>query len=1773
VNLAGEPLTRKLTDAIYAGSRAQRVYNLYGPSEDTTYSTFTGVAQGETGEPTIGRPIGNTRALVTDRQLLPLPAGVAGELCLGGEGLARGYLGRPATTAERFVPDALSGGSGLRLYRTGDRVRWRNDGELVFLGRFDYLVKVRGFRIELGEVEAALATHPSLHEVVVVVGDDGSGQNILVAYVVGRTSPAPSVAELRAFLDRRLPAFMVPSRFVVLEELPRTPNGKVDRAELPAPTGRSGTAHTAPRSSVETLLTQMWSELLGVERIGIHDDFFAHGGHSLLAMRLITRLRQVFAVELPVRVLFEAPTVARLAAAVAQARRPQGAITAPPIRRRSDDEAPPLTSAQLRFWFLDRWRTGHPAYNVPTALRLTGRLDVSALATALDQIACRHQSLRTTFALVDGEPVQRIAAVGSLPLPMVDLRSLTSSTRASEAHRLANEHGRYPFDLTRGPLASACLVRLADNEHALLFNSHHIIFDGWSIGVLLSELSALYAAFCHHRPSPLPALPVRYSDFARWSRRWFTGAALDDQLSFWRQRLAGIPTRLELPTDRPRPNERRLRGGQIAMTLATRATHRLEALARRHEATVFMILTAALQVLLRRLSGQRTVVVGTPVANRPRPEVEGLIGLFVNTVALRGEVSLESTFVRHLARCRQDALDAYAHQDLPFETLVETLQPDRDPSLTPVFQVALALQNAPLDLRLPELETAPWEVHNGTAQLDLSLSLRPQDGSLEGWIEYDADLFDHTTVQRWAKAYRSLLDAVTADSGGLLGDLSWIDPGERAQLLGEWNDSFAAQPEQRPVDRQIAARAARDPAAIAVSSKAGTLTYGELEGRSNHLAHRLQACGLTAEAVVAVLVEPSLEMVVSLLAILKAGGAYLPLDPVSPAERLAFLIEDSAAPLVVGGKSQLAAIAGRVRTPLLEIDRYGEADAPARASTPPRPTTLDHAAYVIYTSGSTGRPKGVVIHHRGLNNLVAWHRRTYRVAPGDRASQVASPAFDASVWEIWPYLAAGARLEIAPSELRPQPEQLVRWLAARAIDLCFLPTPVAEEALARPLPNDLRLRALLTGGDRLHGGLSAALPFALVNHYGPTESTVLATAGRATGQPEVGTRQPAIGRPVANTRCHVVDRRLQPMPIGVAGELILGGIGLARGYLARPGLTAAQFVPDALDTTPGERLYRTGDRVRCLADGRLDFLGRLDHQVKIRGQRIELGEIEATLVRHPDLQDAVVTSRELPHRRGRQLVAYVVGARAGVPDAETLREFLSRTLPASMVPTAFVALAALPLTNRGKVDRAALRPPADNATGDRDFVPPRSPVEAMVAEVWAELLDRRQVGAHDDFFAIGGHSLAAARALARIRDLTGAEISLHDFFAAPSLADVATAVAQATGQSAGEIPALEPRQHDDNSLLSFAQERLWLLHRLDPASPAYNVPAAIRLSGALDETALERALGEVVTRHQALRTVFPSHNGRPVQKLRSAIGPALATVDLRGLAEEQRRPLATTLAAAESLRPFDLARDPLARFHLLRLGELENLLFVNLHHIVADGWSIGVLVRELGSLYQAFCRGARSPLPPLPVQYIDYACWQRQWLSDDRLAAEIEHWRPRLANAPAALQLPIDRPRPAVQGFRGGRCPMRFGRELTGRLRTLGAASSSTLFMTLLATLHGLLARLCGQQDMVIGAPVANRTEVETEGLIGFFVNTLALRLEAPGDPSFAELLARARTVALDAYAHQHLPFERLVEALAPERDLSRAPLFQVMLVLQNTPAEALELPGLKLELEEIDAA
>src|SRR5579864_5959234 len=1576
--IGGEALKYADLEFWKRGSGVPRIVNEYGPTETVVGSVIYEVATEGSGqgEVPIGRPIANTQVYVLDEEENPVPMGVAGELYLGGVGLGRGYLGRPELTAEKFVPHRFSGVGGERLYRTGDRVRWNRAGELEFLGRMDNQVKLRGYRIELGEIEMALQGHPEVEQAVVVMREDQPGMKRLVGYVTGRRESGRGVeiSGLRQYLQERVPEYMVPAVVVELEKLPLNANGKIDRRRLPEPEWPGGEQEAVrPRDVTEELLCGIWEEVLRIERVGVGDNFFQMGGHSLLAMQLISRIRKALGVELPVQEIFEAPTVGGMAERI-RSKRSQGVGQVVPAIVRVDRERPlPLSYAQQRLWFIDQLEPGSAAYNIPLGLRMVGELNRVALRQSLEEIVRRHEVLRTRFPQREGVAVQEIVEAGEFRVEEVDLREIESREgREEELGRRVEAEAAKPFDLGRGPVVRATLLQLEEQEHVLLLTLHHIASDGWSMGILEREFAALYGAYSKGEKSPLAELKVQYADYAVWQREWLQGEVLERQLGYWRKQLAEVGV-LEMPVDGVRGARASQAGGAVRWEWPEELGRKVQQLSREEGVTLFMTLLAGWQVLMWRYSGQSDVAMGTPIAGRRWSETEELIGFFVNTLVMRSQVRGEESFGELLGGVRETTLGGYEHQDVPFEKLVEELQPERDLSRTPLFQVMLVLQNGggQGEMELGGLKLGGLRGTSGRVKFDLTLTAVEEGERIGGELSYRSELFGKESMERLLEHFENLMREMVTDPRRALRELQLLSLGERRQVLEEWNRTEVKYAEKL-VHEEFEEQAERTPDAVAVVYGEQRLTYRELNGRANRLARQLVRRGAGPEVRIGICVQRSPQMLVGLLAILKSGSAYVPLDPSYPAERLDFMVQDSQVQVVLTERRVRKQIEFSVAGAVILVDeKFDEVDEGREAVARVRPER-ENLAYLIYTSGSSGRPKAVGIRHGSVAALLHWANQEFSKEETAVVLAATSICFDLSVFEIFVPLGRGGRVVLADNVL-----ELGQWSESEQVTLInTVPSVMGELLRAKGVPATVRVVNL--AGEALTRALVKQVYEEknirrLFNLYGPSEDTTYSTYACLERGNEVDTVP--IGRPIANTQVYVLDEEENPVPMGVAGELYLGGAGLGRGYLGRPELTAEKFVPHRFSGVGGERLYRTGDRARWNRGGELEFLGRMDNQVKLRGYRIELGEIEMALQGHPEVEQAVVVMRE-DQPGMKRLVGYVTGRRESGRGVEIsgLRQYLQERVPEYMVPAVVVELEKLPLNANGKIDRRRL-PEPEWPGGEQEAVRPRDVTEELLCGIWEEVLRIERVGVGDNFFQKGGHSLLAMQLISRIRKALGVELPVQEIFEAPTVGGMAERIRSKRSQGVGQVvPAIVRVDRERPLPLSYAQQRLWFIDQLEPGSAAYNIPLGLRMVGELKREALRQSLEEIVRRHEVLRTRFPQREGVAVQEIVEPGEFRVEEVDLREIeSREGREEELGRRVEAEAAKPFDLGRGPVVRATLLQLEEQEHVLLLTLHHIASDGWSMGIMEREFAALYGAYREGKKSPLAELKVQYADYA--------------------------------------------------------------------------------------------------------------------------------------------------------------------------------------------------------
>ncbi len=1722
------------------------VIEAYGMTEAAHQMASNPLPPGMRKPGSAGRATG-TEIAVRDEACQPLPAGATGHIWIAGPNVTPGYLDNPEANGESFADG---------WFRTGDLGWLDEDGYLFLSGRSKEIVNRGGEKISPREVDEVLMRHASVGQCLTFALPDSRLGEEVGAAVVLRPGEVPDEAAIQSFAAQLLAEFKVPRRIYFLDEIPAGPTGKPQRIGLAARLGIGEDAwkrvslkdgdvsHTKVDSTVAARVRAIMAEVLCAGSVDPDANFFDAGGDSLLGTRLLARLGSEFHCAFTLVDLFQAPTPDALAGLLS-------------TRAAADTEMGPerdsaalavLSFGQIRLWFLDAYEGGSLAYQRPHLIEISGNIEYERVRAALVRIVERHEPLRTSIQNEEGNPVPRIRAAEPLPLEMRDWRGVPGAEAA--AREACVVEASRPFRLDSELPLRAALHRLGEGRWWLLVVIHHIAFDGWSAGILLRELGALL------RGEGLAPLPVAYSDYARWQEHTLSEGRLEVLLNYWRTQLDGVPLLHDLPLDFPRPALQTFHGKVVSATLPPDLAAKLHGLSRECGVTLFMTLLAGWKALLARLCGMTDICVGVPVAGRSRVEWEPLIGLFINTLALRSELGGDPAFRDILARVRETCLQAWSHQDMPFEKLLQALNPERSPAHTPWFQVLFQLRNfpkSPPDAREESgLSVRRVDFDLDTVPNDLHLEIDESEQGLACRLFYNTALFTEGSAAGTLQRFEVLLRGAAEARGTRLSALPILTVGERGQLLVEWNATQVFYPRDLCIHQLFEQQAERTPDSIAVVCGDRRLTYRELNQRSNQLAHSLRHLGVKPDDLVGICTARSPEMVVGLLGILKAGGAYVPLDPAYPAERLRFMAEDAQARVVLTQERLRGLFAGQGNR-VVCLDTEWDEIAKFDRANPIKCTEPEHAAYVIYTSGSTGRPKGVVVPHHGPANLIHWAHGVFD--PGEMAGVLfsSSISFDLSVFEMFAPLSRGGKCVLVGDALQ------LREAPPRAEVTLINTVPSVMKELLRlgavpPTVRTVVLAGELTSVDLVREIYRLPGVRRVWDLYGPTETTVYSTfALRQAGDPCT------IGRPIANTQIYILDASLEPVPAGVTGELYIGGDGLARGYLNRPELTAEKFIAHPFSGEPGARIYSTGDLARYRPDGNIEFLGRIDGQVKVRGFRIELGEIEAVLQQHASVSQCVADARE-DAAGEKRLVAWVVPVDPRrAPAIAELRDWLMQTLPEYMVPGAFAMLPSLPRTPNGKIDRKALPEPDGDAHADRNYEAPEGKTETALAALWGKVLNLERIGRQDNFFELGGHSLLAMRLISRIRNVFQTELPLRCVLECKTLAALAEHIGESLDDASGRAalsvaPPILPVSRAQDLPLSFAQERLWFLDQLRPHCAAYNIPLALHIEGAVEAGVLQRCLTELLRRHEALRTRFDMVHGRPVQVIEAPDAIAMPVTDLSQMPEAEREAEAGRLCEEEARRPFDLTQAPMLRARLLRMDATRHVLMLNVHHVAADGWSFEILLKELGILYQAFLRGHPSPLPELPIQYADFAAWQRRDTGGEAIGKRLSYWREQLRDAPALLELPTDRPRPPVSSYRGAIEEIVLPDSLLEALRVLSRQEEATLFMTVLAAFQNLLSRYTGQQDVSVGVPAAGRSRTETEGLIGFFVNMLVLRCDLSGNLTFRALLRRVRELVLDAHAHQDLPFERLVRELRRERSMSHGPLFQVAFGMENTP-------------------
>jgi amino acid adenylation domain-containing protein/FkbM family methyltransferase len=1768
--VAGEQL--KLSPEIQAllDNHQIKLINQYGPTEAHVVSSYTIGQDGPSPIlPPIGKPIDNVTLYILNSQGQLCPVGVPGELYIGGAQVARGYLNQPELTAEKFIShpfrkendqeDQEENHQNEKVYKTGDLCRWLPDGNIEYLGRIDSQVKIRGYRIELGEIESLLQQSDQISGAVVLAKADSNGMKRLVAYVV--PGDHFSKEETISRLQGKLPEYMVPAIWVELESFPVTPNGKVDRKALPEPEGKdlAGKAYVAPRNELEVTLASIWGELLSLDQVGIHDNFFELGGHSLLVTRVISAIRRELKSDVGVKDLFLYPTIAELSTHLNLSEGEKAPVILPQPR----PEEIPLSFSQERLWFIDQFE-GSIEYHIPAVLRLRGKLNIDALASALKTIVNRHEILRTVYKEKQGQPYQYIK-----PADQWNLTIAREEEFNLEPEKYTQRFIQEPFNLSDDYMFRASLISIAADEYVLLSVMHHIASDGWSISILVKEVVELYEAYTEKREVQLKPLSIQYADYALWQKEHLPEDVLKKKLNYWQNKLERV-SYLELSTDYRRPATPSGKGGTVRLNIEKDLIDKLQALSRKQNATLFMTLLAAFKVLLYRYSAQEDICVGTPIANRTQQEVEGLIGFFLNTLALRSKLSGELAFTELLSQLRNTTLEAYENQDVPFEKIVEKVVQERDLSRTPLFQVMFILQNTPEvpELRFGDVQLSGEPIKHDTSKFDLIFSLTEGAYGLNGSVQFSTDLYDKETIAAMAGHFKELLYSIVNKPEEKVSTLRMLKIEEENNLLAKFNTDSVQYPDKNLV-ALIEEQAAKTPDNIALIFGDKQLTYRQFNERSNQLAHYLQRKAIKNESLVPICIDKSFEMIIGILGILKAGGAYVPIDPEYPTDRIRFMLEDTNATVILSSEKALNSLnklISKEKTVALDIQWNEIQDYPL--------TNLNlniaasQFAYTLYTSGSTGKPKGVQVQHKSLSSHLHWFNNQYQISESDSTLLLSSFSFDGCMTSMWPVLTKGGQLHLPENNLLDT-DQVLNYVSDNSLSyLKTLPgifKTIIHAGNFKEQGICKSLRLIILGGERVDpADIKAYIslyPDTLIsNHYGPTECTI-SSSFHLVNKHNIDEfmKRPVIGKPIDNTQIYILAENGLLSPVGVVGELFIGGQGVAKGYLNDEKLTSEKFVSDTFKSEPDARMYRTGDLGRWLPNGSIEFLGRLDDQVKIRGYRVELGEIENIIQLSGLVQHAVVLAKD-DEGGNTRLVAYTVPGESYSQKA--LGSYLKDQLPAYMIPSLYKELDSLPLSPNGKADRKALPEPDYSGLKAKEYIAPRDITEEKIAVIWQELLNVQQVGVHDNFFELGGHSLLGMRVMSFLRKELGVEISVKDIFVYPTIAELAKRL---NSQTEGVLlPAIQKQERPQYIPLSFSQERLWFIDRLE-GSGSYHMSSVLELKGQLDKVALENTLRAIVERHEVLRTVIRERDGIPYQYILNHDDWNLTILDgdLYKESSHGRSHYRQQLID----KPFELSRDYMLRADLICVNEHEHVLVLTMHHIASDGWSTSVLVKEVAELYRHFTENSPLQLEPLDIQYADYAIWQRSYLQGELLDKKIDYWKNKLEGA-IPLELTTDYPRPPVQSSKGAIATFTIDKDLSGRLQLLSKQQESTLFMTLLSAFNILLFRYSNQEDICIGTGIAGREQQELESLIGFFVNTLALRNSVNASESFTELLQQVKTTTLEAYENRDVPFERVVDAVVKGRDTSRSSLFQVMFALSNIP----EVPKLNFKALELSS-
>ncbi|BBB56342.1 non-ribosomal peptide synthetase [Candidatus Megaera polyxenophila] len=1778
----------------------RKIFNEYGPTETTVGCCVYEINHLDSrASVSIGKPIDNMKIYILDKKLNPVPIGVRGEIYISGIGLARGYLNRADLTAERFFANPFTV-EGERLYKTGDLGRYLINGNIEYLGRNDEQVKIRGYRIELGEIEAVLNKHRDISAAVVIEKEQETTKS-LVAYVVlkelsedkralidssGKEFNICAVAEevtesLGNTLARVLPEYMIPKYFVYLNRIPLTSNGKLDRRALPEPEVQSQDSYIAPRTELEKQLCDIWAQVLKLEKISITDNFFKLGGHSLSAMQIVSRISYIYNIDIPLRIIFENPILMDLANSIllSQNRFLSLSVIIPQVK----SDYVPLSFAQQRLWFLDQILPDIALYNIPIALKFTGFLDVLALEKALNVLIRRHESLRTIFSIKDGEAYQVILPnlVLDIKNNIIDLSMIEKDKQEAMVDHLAEIEANYVFDLTSGPLIRSKLLILSPDIHIFLMTLHHIISDGWSTAIMFKELSILYNSYLLKKEILLPKLFVQYADFSIWQRSYVTGEVLERQLDYWKQQLADIPIKLNLPTDKVRPKELNYRGKNYRYNISNDTRDKLRNLSNLHQVSLFMVLLSIFKILLHKYTEQNDIIVGFPTSGRGRQEIEGVVGFFVNTLVLRTIFQKNDTFIDTINKVKDTTLKAYQNQDIPFERLVDSLNIPRDININPVFQVMFSFENTTEKdfLSLDGLEFEPFYSTYPIAKFDLSFNVLDTHDGLYISIEYLEDLFEDITIVYMAEHFNNLITKILQETNLPIEKLLFLTDSE-LELINKWNNTDTPYLEDRCFSQLFEEQVKKTPNNIAVIFNGKALTYKELNNQVNRLTNNLANKDIAPEQIIVVLQERNIEYLISILAILRLGTAFLSIDPKNPIQRISMIINQSLSPYILyhgSIKDKLCLDTLKSSLPILPKFLLFEDLVVKECDVKPQFTfTLNSLTYVIYTSGSTGTPKGVMIDHKGFINHIYAMIKNLDITEKDVMIQNASQNFDISVWQLLTVLLVGGQVVIVSDEDAIDPVRLIQKSKDATI-LQVVPSMLrmmVDHLMV--LPNYfLKLRFILATGEIISKELSekwfnynSNIP--LINAYGPAECSDDVTLYKIDLAAIDRLHNVPIGKPIMNTKIYILDKIMNYLPIGIYGEIYVSGYGVGIGYLNEPEKTSEVFIanPFVIDDTNNRylRLYKTGDIGRYLHNGNIEYLGRIDDQIKIRGFRIELGEIENALNKHLAVEQSIVLLK------GDVLVAYIAlkensqdvvesftdnsGKKFNIfiiePNfSEKLKSYLNTSLPHYMVPTFFIYLDRIPLTKNGKVDKKSL-PAINLSLVTETYVAPRNNVEIELCKIWMEVLKLDKVGIYDSFFKLGGHSLLAIQIIFRIKYKYNIDIALKSIFEHPKLIDLANLVI--TNQTNIIEQSIQPQKKDGVIPLSFAQQRLWFLDQMLPGSAIYNIPIALSLSGFLDINAFEQSLNLLLERHESLRTVFPNIDGKPYQVILPNLyfNTTDNIINLTNLKQTEQQAKIANLVESEASYIFNLAEGPLIRIKLIILTPKEYVFLLTMHHIIGDGWSTTIIFKELSILYNSCLSKNQIVLPKLPIQYADFSIWQRSYIKESVLKKQLNYWKQQLSDMPEFLELATDKIRPRELTYKGCNYHYHLSNEIKDKLKILAGQQEVSLFMIILTAFKILLYKYTEQKDIVVGTPSIGRQYPEIEGVVGFFINTLALRTTFDNDQNFIDILNKVKKKTLQAYQNQDVAFEQIVDSLNVDRVTNRNPIFQIWFTFEG---------------------